>query len=297
MKIVILSAFKNKYSTKRLVQEGKERGHEVIVVNPLNCYMDISTDEPMVYFQKKRLDDVDVVIPRVGASVSAYGMAIVRQFEMMGTYCVNGSMAIGRSRDKLRSLQILSREGLPLPKTSFANSTQQTDQLIKLVGGAPTVVKLLEGSQGKGVVLAETKSAAQSLIDAFRELQANFLVQEFIKDAEGSDVRCFVVGGKVVATMMRKAKEGEFRSNLHRGGKGIKVKLTAEEKKIAVAAAKAMKLNVAGIDIIRSGTGPKILEVNSSPGLEGIESVSEINVAKSVITFCEKNFWNKTSDN
>ena len=197
--------------------------------------MDVSTGNPMVYYKKRKLDKVDAIIPRIGAGISSYGMAIVRQFEMMGVYSVNSSNAIGRSRDKLRSLQILGKRNLPLPKTSFAHSTEQTGQLIDLVGGAPTVVKLLEGSQGRGVVLAETQSASESLIDAFRELGANFLVQEFIKDAKGSDIRCFVVGDKVVGTMMRQAKEGEFRSNIHRGGVGIPVKITPEERKVAVA--------------------------------------------------------------
>lgn len=285
MNIIILSVYSNRYSTKRLVEEAKNQGHQVEVVNPLRCYMDISSKKPMVYYKKKKLDYADIVIPRIGASISSYGMAIVRQFEMMGIYCLNTSNSIGRSRDKLRSLQILSQLGLPLPKTSFANSTQQTDQLIKLVGGAPSVVKLSESSQGRGVVLAETKSAAKSLIDAFRELRANFLVQEFIKDANGSDIRCFVIGDIVLASMMRVAKKGEFRSNLHRGGSAILVEITKEEEKIAIAAAKSMKLNMAGVDLIRSESGPKILEVNSSPGLEGIEKCTKLNIAKHIIDY------------
>lgn len=290
MNILILSSNKNLYSSKRLVEEIKNKGHKVEVLRPTQCYMDLSTGAPMVYYKKRKLDKFDAIIPRIGASITSYGVAIVRQFEMMGVYCLNSSNAILRSRDKLRSLQILSQKHLPLPKTSFAKNTEQTDKLIELVGGAPNVVKLLEGSQGKGVVLAETKKAAESLIDAFRELEANFLVQEFIKDANGSDIRCFVVGDKVVATMMRQAKEGEFRSNIHRGAVGMPIKITPEERKIAVDAAKAMRLNMAGVDIIRSGSGPKILEVNSSPGLEGIEGCTEKNVAIKIVNYVEENY-------
>lgn len=296
MNILILSANKTLYSTRRLVEECKKKGHKVEVIRPTQCFMDISTGKPMVYYKKRRLNKFNAVIPRIGASISSYGMAIVRQFEMMGVYCLNSSNAIGRSRDKLRSMQILSQKNLPLPKTSFASSTEQTEMLIELVGGAPNVVKLLEGSQGRGVVLAETQKASESLIDAFRELEANFLVQEFIKDAEGADIRCFVVGEKVVATMMRKAKEGEFRSNIHRGGTGMPIKITAEERKVAIAAAKAMRLNMAGVDIIRSGGGPKILEVNSSPGLEGIEGCTEKNVAEKVIAYVEQNYQKVKKD-
>ncbi len=297
MNLLILSANPKLYSTKRLAEEARNRGHKVEVVRPTRCFMDVSTGQPMVHYKKKKLGHIDAVIPRIGASISSYGMAIVRQFEMMGVYCLNSSNAIGRSRDKLRSLQILSQKGLPLPKTSFANSTEQTAKLIDLVGGAPTVVKLLEGSQGRGVVLAETRKASESLIDAFRELHANFLVQEFIKDANGADIRFFVVGEKVIGSMMRQAKEGEFRSNIHRGGTGMPVKITAEERRVAVAAAKAMRLNMAGVDIIRSGTGPKILEVNSSPGLEGIEKALEKNLAVEIIKFVEKNYRNIKKDN
>ncbi|MEZ4741414.1 MAG: 30S ribosomal protein S6--L-glutamate ligase [Bdellovibrionota bacterium] len=296
MRILILSSSRKLYSTKRLVEEARARDHVVEVVKPTQCYMDVASGAPMVYFKNKKLDKIDVVIPRIGASISSYGMAIVRQCEMMHIYCMNSSNAIGRSRDKLRSLQILSQKKLPLPKTSFANSTQQTDMLIKLVGGAPSVVKLTEGSQGRGVILAETRKASESLIDAFRELRANFLVQEFIKDAKGSDIRCFVIGEKVVGTMMRVAKEGEFRSNIHRGGTGIPVKITPTERKIAIAAARAMRLNVAGVDLIRSETGPKILEVNSSPGLEGIETCTNKNIAVEIIKFVEKDYKNIKKD-
>ncbi len=287
MKIVILSLNKNIYSTKRIVDEGRSRGHTIEVLNPLLCFMDISTGAPMVHYKQRKIAKVDVIIPRIGSPISFYGMAIVRQFEMMGIYCLNSSDAIGRSRDKLRSMQLLSKKGLPLPRTSFASSTQQTKKLIELVGGAPTVVKLLEGTQGRGVVLGETQKASESLIDAFRELKANFLVQEFIKGAMGRDIRCFVVGEKVVASMMRVAKEGEFRSNIHRGGHGEKVTLTPDERKVAIKAARAMGLNLAGVDIIRSSSGPKILEVNSSPGLEGIEGTTAKNVAGEIIKYVE----------
>ena len=297
MNIIILSKLKHSYSTKRLVEEAKRYGHQVEVIDPLRCYINISSNKPLVYYKRKKLDYADIVIPRIGASISTYGMAIVRQFEMMGIYCLNTSNAIGRSRDKLRSLQILSQLGLPLPKTSFANSTQQTEQLIRLVGGAPTVVKLSESSQGRGVVLAETQSASKSLIDAFRELRANFLVQEFLEESNGSDIRCFVLGGKVIATMMRTAKSGEFRSNLHRGGNASKVEITPEEEEIAVASARAMKLNVAGVDIIRSKSGSKILEVNSSPGLEGIEKCAGQNIAEHIIQFIEIKYKDIISDN
>lgn len=290
MKILVLSVNSKLYSTKRLVEEAKKRGHEVEAVNPLKCFMDISDNTPMVHYQKRKLVDIDVVIPRVGAGISFYGMAIVRQFEMMGINCLNTADAIGRSRDKLRSLQLLSKKGISLPKTSFANSTKQTTKLIKLVGGPPIVVKLLEGSQGRGVVLGETQKASESLIDVFRELEANFLVQEFIKDAAGSDIRCFVVGDKVVASMKRVGAKGDFRSNIHRGGHGENVKITPEERKLAVAAAKVMKLTVAGVDIVRSSSGPKVLEVNSSPGLEGIEGTTKKNIAGAIIEYIENNY-------
>ncbi|MCB9061564.1 MAG: 30S ribosomal protein S6--L-glutamate ligase [Halobacteriovoraceae bacterium] len=290
MKILILSHNKTLYSTKRLVEEAKLLGHEVEVIDPTQCYMEVSTGAPMVYYKRRKLNNFDAILPRIGASITIYGVAIVRQFEMMGVYCANSSNAILRSRDKLRSLQILSQKNVPLPKSSFAKNTEQTDMLIKLVGGAPTVVKLLEGSQGRGVVLAETVKASESLIDAFRELNANFLVQEFIHDANGSDIRCFIVGDKVVTSMMRQAKEGEFRSNIHRGAKGLPVKISPLERKIAINAAKAMKLNVAGVDLIRSASGPKVLEVNSSPGLEGIEGATKKNVAHDVIKFIELNY-------
>ncbi|MGD8407302.1 MAG: 30S ribosomal protein S6--L-glutamate ligase [Thiohalophilus sp.] len=288
MNIAILSRNAKLYSSRRLAEAAKERGHDVSVINPLKCYMDITSMRPAIYYRGEQLGGFDAVIPRIGASVTFYGTAVLRQFEMMGVYPLNESVAIGRSRDKLRSLQLLARKGIGLPVTGFAHDVEDTDDLIKLVGGAPLVVKLLEGTQGKGVVLAETKKAAESVIDAFRELNANFLVQEFIKEAGGSDIRALVIGDKVVAAMMRTAKEGEFRSNLHRGGSARVIKLTPEERSTAVRAAKTMGLNVAGVDILRSNHGPVIMEVNSSPGLEGIENATSKDVAGQIIDFIEK---------
>ncbi|MFP4609948.1 MAG: 30S ribosomal protein S6--L-glutamate ligase [Thiohalophilus sp.] len=288
MKIAIMSRNAKLYSSRRLAEAAKERGHEVSVINPLKCYMDITSMRPSIYYRGEKLGGFDAVIPRIGSSITFYGTAVLRQFEMMGVYPVNESVAIGRSRDKLRSLQLLARKGVGLPVTGFAHDVDDTDSLIKLVGGAPLVVKLLEGTQGKGVVLAETKKAAESVIDAFRELNANFLVQEFIKEAGGSDIRALVIGEKVVAAMMRTAREGEFRSNLHRGGSAKVIKLTPEERSTAVRAAKTMGLNVAGVDILRSNHGPVIMEVNSSPGLEGIELATGKDVAGQIIDFIDK---------
>lgn len=289
MKIGILSQNAHLYSTSRLVQAAEKRGHQVMVIDPLICYMDITSHRPSVYYRSKKLDDFDAIIPRVGASVTFYATAVVRQFEMMGVYTLNESVAITRSRDKLRALQLLARKGIGMPVTGFAHSTKMSAELIKLVGGAPLVIKLLEGTQGKGVVLAETQGAAESVIDAFRDLDEYFLVQEFIKEAQGADIRCFVVGGKIVASMMRKAKPGEFRSNLHRGATAEAIKLTPEERKTAQRAADAMGLNVSGVDIIRSKHGPLVLEVNSSPGLEGIEKSTGVDVADTIIKYIEKN--------
>jgi ribosomal protein S6--L-glutamate ligase len=289
MKIGILSRNSKLYSTGRLAEAGDARGHTVQVINPLKCYMDITSMRPGIYHKGALLEGFDAVIPRIGASITFYGLAVLRQFEMMGVFPVNESVAIGRSRDKLRSLQLLARKGIGLPVTGFAHDVENTEDLIRLVGGAPLVVKLLEGTQGKGVVLAETAKAAESVIDAFRELHANFLVQEFIKEAGGSDIRAFVIGEKVVAAMMRKAREGEFRSNLHRGGTAALVKLTPEERSTAVRAARTMGLNVAGVDILRSNHGPVVMEVNSSPGLEGIETATSKDVAGMIINFIEKN--------
>lgn len=289
MKIGILSRNSALYSTSRLVQAAENRGHQVEVIDPLLCYMDITSTRPTVYFRSRKLDDFDAVIPRIGASVTFYATAVLRQFEMMGVYCLNESVAISRSRDKLRALQLLARKGVGMPVSGFAHSTKMTGELIRLVGGAPLVIKLLEGTQGKGVVLAETQGAAESVIDAFRDLDEYFLVQQFVKEAEGADIRCFVVGDKVVASMMRKAKAGEFRSNLHRGGSAVPVKLTPEERKTATRAATAMGLNVSGVDILRSKQGPLVIEVNSSPGLEGIEKSTGFDVATAIIQYIEKN--------
>ncbi|HEY7862472.1 MAG TPA: 30S ribosomal protein S6--L-glutamate ligase, partial [Thermoanaerobaculia bacterium] len=266
MKILILSRKASLYSTRRLKEAGEQRGHEMRVVDYLRCYMDITSYRPKVIFRGQSLEGVDAVIPRIGAPHTFYGTAVVRQFEMMGVFSTNPSLAISRARDKLRCLQLLSRKGLGLPVTGFAHSTKDVDGLINLVGGAPLVVKLLEGTQGIGVVLAETRKAAESVIEAFRGLDANILVQEFIREAKGSDIRCLVVGQKVVAAMKRTAAEGEFRSNLHRGGTASKVKLTPEERATAIGAAKAMGLRFAGVDLLRSNHGPVVVEVNSSPG-------------------------------
>jgi ribosomal protein S6--L-glutamate ligase len=288
MKIGILSRSSSIYSTKRLVEAGKARGHEIEVVDTLKCYMDITSKKPLVYYQDRILDQYDAIIPRIGASITFYGTAVIRQFEMMGVSSLNESVAISRSRDKLRSLQLLSRKGIGLPITGFAHSTKMTHELIKLVGGAPLIIKLLEGTQGKGVVLAETDGAAESVIDAFREMDANILVQEFIKEARGSDIRCFVIGDEVVAAMKRTAKDGEFRSNLHRGGSAEIVTITAEERQAALDATKALGLNVAGVDLLRSSRGPLIMEVNSSPGLNGIETATGNDVAGMIIEYLEK---------
>jgi ribosomal protein S6--L-glutamate ligase len=289
MKIAVLSTNSSLYSTRRLVEAGEQRGHTMRVVNHKRCYMNIMSNDPQIHYKGEELEHFDAIIPRIGASVSFYGTAVVRQFEVMGVYSVNESVAITRSRDKLRALQLLSRKGIGLPVTGFANSPDDTDDLLAVVGGAPVVIKLLEGTQGVGVVLAETRKAAASVIEAFRGLHADFMVQEFVKEADGADIRCFVVGEKVVAAMMRKGAEGEFRSNLHRGGTASLVKITPEERRTAVRSAKVMGLNVAGVDLLRSSRGPVVMEVNSSPGLEGIEKATSKDVASMIIDFIEKN--------
>ncbi len=289
MKIAILSQDPALYSTRRLREAGEAQGHDMRVINYLRCYMNITSHRPSVVCNGKPLEDFDAIIPRIGASRTFYGTAVVRQFEVMGVFPTNESQAISRSRDKLRCLQILAREGVGLPVTGFAHATQDIDGLIETVGGAPLVIKLLEGTQGIGVVLAETYQAAKSVIEAFRGLDANILVQEYIKEAQGADLRCFVIGGKVIAAMKRQGAEGEFRSNLHRGGKATKIKLTPEERSTAIRAAKAMGLRVAGVDLLRSNHGPVVMEVNSSPGLEGIEKVTEIDVAGKIIEYIAKN--------
>ncbi|MDH3519906.1 MAG: 30S ribosomal protein S6--L-glutamate ligase [Myxococcales bacterium] len=289
MKIAVLSRGPKLYSTQRLVEAAEQRGHEAVVIDPLRCYVDITSHDPAIHYKGQELSGFAAVIPRIGASITFYGTAIVRQFEMTGVFPVNESVAISRSRDKLRSLQLLARKGIGLPVTGFAHSTHYTSELIELVGGAPLVVKLLEGTQGIGVVLCETRKAAESVIEAFRGLNAQFVVQEFIKEAKGADIRAFVIGDKVVAAMMRKGREGEFRSNLHRGGTATIIRLTPEERSTAVRSASIMGLNVAGVDILRSRHGPVVMEVNSSPGLRGIESATGIDVAGMVIEFIEKN--------
>lgn len=291
MRIGILSQNAKLYSTNRLVEAAKKRGHDPKVVNVLKCYMNITSNQPAVYYKHKNTKeqlDFDAIIPRIGASITQYGTAVLRQFEIGGVYSVNESVAISRSRDKLRAHQLLARKGIGMPITSYAHSADATEDLIKFVGGAPLLVKLTESTQGKGVLLAETNKQAEGLINAFLSLHTNFLVQEFIKEASGSDVRCFVIGDKVVAAMMRSAAEGEFRSNLHMGGSTEIVKLQPEERAVAVRAAKVLGLDVAGVDIVRSAHGPLVLEVNSSPGLEGIESATGLDIAGEIIEYIEK---------
>ncbi len=289
MKIAVLSRNQNLYSTMRLKEAGEARGHEVDIIDTLHCYMDITRSRPTVRYHGKELPFYDAVIPRIGSSVTFYGTAVVRQFEMMGTFCVNESVAISRSRDKLRSLQLLSRKDVGLPRTGFASKPDNVKDLIKNVGGAPLVIKLLEGTQGIGVVLAETNKAAESIIEAFMGLKANILVQEYIKEAGGADIRCFVVGNKVVAAMKRQGAEGEFRSNLHRGGTAQLVRLTKDERATAVKAAQVMGLNLCGVDILQSNNGPVVMEVNSSPGLEGIEVATKKDIAGLIYDFIETN--------
>lgn len=289
MRLIMLARNANLYSHKRLVEAAEARGHEIDIYDTLKLYMDITSHKPELRYQGHALPKVDAVIPRIGASITSYGMAVVRQFEMMGVWAANESVAIGRSRDKLRSLQLLSRAGLGLPVTAFAHDTSMTDDVLDIVGGEPVVIKLLEGTQGVGVVLAETRRSAKSVIEAFRGAKVDILVQEFIKEAGGADIRTIVVGGKVVAAMKRQGAQGDFRSNLHRGGSASKIKLTPEERSTAVRAAKVMGLNVAGVDMLRSNHGPVIMEVNSSPGLEGIENATGVDVAAQIIDFIEKN--------
>jgi ribosomal protein S6--L-glutamate ligase len=289
MKIAMLARNAGLYSHQRLAEAAKARGHELDILNTLRVTMNITSHRPEAYYEGLKLDKYDVVIPRIGASVTFYGLAVLRQFEMMNVWPLNESVAIGRSRDKLRSLQILARKGLGLPVTAFAHDPKQTDDVIKMVGGAPVVIKLLEGTQGIGVVLGETEKSARSVIEAFRGANVNILVQEFIKEAGGTDIRAFVIGNKVVAAMQRHGAEGDFRSNLHRGGRATTIKITPEERSTAVRAARAMGLNVAGVDMLRSNHGPVIMEVNSSPGLEGIENVSGKDIAAKIIEFIEEN--------
>ena len=289
MKIAILSRNTNLYSTKRLVEAAKKRKHEVIVVDHLKCNIEIEKKSPKVYYNGAYLDGVDAIIPRIGASVTFYGTAVVRQFEMMGIFSAVESEALIRSRDKLRSLQVLARAGVGLPKTIFTNYAKDVDHLIESVGGAPLVLKLLEGTQGLGVVLAETHNAATSILEAFNGLKARVIAQQFIKESDGADIRVFIVDGVVVGAMKRQGKEGEFRSNLHRGGSASIIELSDEEELTAIKAAKAMKLGVAGVDMLQSSSGPLVLEVNSSPGLEGIETATQKDIAREIIKYLERN--------
>jgi len=288
MKIAVLSTNKNLYSTKRLVEAAMGRGHECVVLDHRQCYVGIKQGEPSIHYRGYDVSNIDAIIPRIGASLTFYGSAIVRQFEIMGIVSANPSQAITRSRDKLRCMQILSGAGIGMPITGFARQTNDVDDLIKMVGGAPLVIKLLEGTQGIGVVLAETKKAASSVIEAFYGLGNNILIQEYIKESKGTDIRVLVVDGKVIGAMKRTAKEGEFRSNLHRGGSATIIKLTKEEKDTALKAAAELGLTVCGVDMLQSERGPLVLEVNSSPGLEGIERASKKDIAGSIIEFLEK---------
>ncbi|MCA1297194.1 30S ribosomal protein S6--L-glutamate ligase [Stappia indica] len=288
MKIAMMARNPDLYSHRRLKEAAEERGHEMQIVNTLRCYMNIASRRPEIYYNGEKLPLFDAVIPRIGASVTFYGLAVLRQFEMMGVFPLNESVSIGRSRDKLRSMQLLARDGVGLPVTTFAHDPKQTEEVLKLAGGAPLVIKLLEGTQGIGVVLADTHRSAKSVIEAFRGAGVNILVQEFIKEAGGTDIRALVVDGKVIAAMKRTGAEGEFRSNLHRGGSAEPTRISPEERQAAVRAAKTMGLNVCGVDMLRANHGPVVMEVNSSPGLEGVEKATGIDVAGKIIEFIEK---------
>lgn len=289
MKIAMLARNPKLYSHQRLVEAATARGHEIQVIDTLAVYINVASNRPELRYKGVKLEGFDAVIPRIGASITFFGNAVLRQFEVMGVYPLNESVAIGRSRDKLRSLQLLARKGIGLPVTVFAHATSQAEDILQMIGGAPVVIKLLEGTQGIGVVLGETQGAAKSMIEAFGGLKANILVQEFIKEAGNQDIRCLVIGEKVVAAMMRKGAEGDFRSNLHRGGSALSVKITPEERSTAVRAAAIMGLNVCGVDLLRSNHGPVVMEVNSSPGIEGLEKATGLDVAGKMIEFLEKN--------
>lgn len=289
MKIAILATNAKLYSHRRLVIAGEAAGHHMTIINPLHCYMNVAASQPKVHYRGgEPLPYYDAVIPRIGVSNTFYGTAVLRHMETMGMYTLNESIAISRSRDKFRSLQLLARKGIPMPLTSFAQSPDDTEDLIRMVGGTPLVIKLLEGTQGKGVILADSHQSAVSMINAFKDMHVNILVQQFISESHGTDIRCLVVGDKVVAAIKRQAKEGEFRANVHQGGRALKVKLTSQERALAVAAMKTMGLKVAGVDMLRSNQGPLILEINSSPGLEAVEKTTEINIAGEIIRFIEK---------
>ena len=289
MKIAMLARNANLYSHQRLKEAAEERGHELTIIDTLRCYMNIASRRPEIFYNGEKLTGYDAVIPRIGASITFYGTAVLRQFEMMGVYPLNESVAIGRSRDKLRSMQLLARDGVGLPVTTFAHDPKQTEEVLQVAGEAPLVIKLLEGTQGLGVVLADTNRSAKSVVEAFRATGTNILIQEFIKEAGGTDIRAIVIGGKVIAAMKRTGAEGEFRSNLHRGGSAQLVKLSTEERATAVRAAKSMGLNVCGVDMLRSNHGAVVMEVNSSPGLEGVEKATGLDIAGKIIAFLEKN--------
>jgi len=289
MKIAMLARNPSLYSHKRLVDVAEDRGHEIHIINTTRCYMNITSHRPEVRYEGKKLTGYDAVIPRIGKSITFYGLAVLRQFEMMGIWPLNESVAIGRSRDKLRCLQLLSRQGIGLPVTGFAHDTKATDDLIHMVGAAPVVIKLLEGTQGIGVILGETDTSAKSIIEAFRGINTNILVQEFIEEARGVDIRCIVVGDKVVASMKRQGAPDDFRSNLHRGGKADEIRISPEERSTAVRSARTLGLNVCGVDLLRSNHGPVVMEVNSSPGLEGVEAATGVDVAGKIIEYIEKN--------
>ncbi|MGH8279382.1 MAG: 30S ribosomal protein S6--L-glutamate ligase [Gammaproteobacteria bacterium] len=288
MKIAVLSRNTHLYSTKRLVEAGLKRGHDMYAIDPLRCYMNISAHQPEIHYRGHKLEGFDAIIPRIGQSVTFYATAVLRQFEMLGVYPLNESVAVVRARDKLRSLQLLARKGVGMPVTGFAHSPDDTDDLMALVGSAPVIIKLLEGTQGRGVVLAETRQAAESVIDAFRGLDAHFLLQHFVREAHGTDLRCFVIGNRTVAAMQRRARKGEFRANLHRGGSASAVHISTDERRMAVKAARIIGLNVAGVDIVRGADGPLVLEVNASPGLAGIETATGKDIASEILRFIEQ---------
>lgn len=292
MRIAILSRNKNLYSTKRLIEAAEQRGHEVVVLDHMKCVLVIEAGRPHIYYNGKEVTDINAVIPRIGASATFYGSAVVRQFEMMKIFTAVESQALVRSRDKLRSLQILARAGIGMPKSAFANEPKDIESVIASIGGAPCVVKLLEGTQGIGVILAENDKAAKSVIEAFLKLDANMLVQEFIKESKGADIRVFIVDGQIVGAMKRQAKEGEFRSNLHRGGTASLIQLSPEERATAIKSAKKLGLGIAGVDLLQSNRGPLVMEVNSSPGLEGIEGATGVDIAGKIIEYVERNEFN-----
>jgi ribosomal protein S6--L-glutamate ligase len=288
MKLVMLARNPGLYSHRRIIEAARQRGHEIEVVNTLHVHMNVTSSRPTLMYGGRVLPSYDAVIPRIGASITHYGLAVLRQFEMQGVFPLNESVAIGRSRDKLRALQLLAREGIGLPVTAFAHGPRRAEDVVKEVGGTPCVIKLLEGTQGRGVILAETAASAKSIIEAFSAANMNILVQEYIKEAGGTDIRALVVGRTVVASMKRAGKTDDFRANLHRGGRADAAVLSEEERRTALRSAEALGLNVCGVDLLRSNRGPVVLEVNSSPGMEGMEAASRVDVAGAIIEFLEK---------